>query len=280
MCFDLDAAGLSYDGFTATQTSQLGQLDRSVSPKEETSPGVRVLRPHGSQRTRKTSSRVFSLLWLCLIRLEGRSSCDIVLCWFISIGPFFTAPFYCSLVKMNIFVKLMAMCLRVGMYVHIQWCAECPGCRKCWPSESPGRRCKRWLIATPTTAYTVTSNRRTFYWPKRAWSNSATLDSPVSWVRWSHNPLKRPARAHTPPPPWPCLWKTARNFFPVFSWSSSWQHRLIFDDFAFQFFFIDPGENYTDYVATRWYRAPELLVGDTQYGPPVDVWAIGNSWAS
>ena len=38
---------------------------------------------------------------------------------------------------------------------------------------------------------------------------------------------------------------------------------------------ISPGENYTDYVATMWYRAPELLVGDTQYGPPVDVWAIG-----
>jgi len=38
---------------------------------------------------------------------------------------------------------------------------------------------------------------------------------------------------------------------------------------------ISPGDNYTDYVATRWYRAPELLVGDTQYGPPVDVWAIG-----
>lgn len=28
-------------------------------------------------------------------------------------------------------------------------------------------------------------------------------------------------------------------------------------------------------MATRWYRAPELLVGDTQYGTPVDVWAIG-----
>ena len=27
-----------------------------------------------------------------------------------------------------------------------------------------------------------------------------------------------------------------------------------------------PGEVYTDYVATRWYRAPELLVGDTKYG--------------
>ena len=32
---------------------------------------------------------------------------------------------------------------------------------------------------------------------------------------------------------------------------------------------------YTDYVATRWYRAPELLVGDVQYGSAVDVWAIG-----
>ncbi|KAG0421249.1 hypothetical protein HPB47_002859 [Ixodes persulcatus] len=38
---------------------------------------------------------------------------------------------------------------------------------------------------------------------------------------------------------------------------------------------LSPGENYTDYVATRWYRAPELLVGDTQYGPAVDVWAVG-----
>lgn len=35
------------------------------------------------------------------------------------------------------------------------------------------------------------------------------------------------------------------------------------------------GQQLTDYVATRWYRAPELLVGDTNYGQPVDVWAIG-----
>jgi cyclin-dependent kinase-like len=27
-----------------------------------------------------------------------------------------------------------------------------------------------------------------------------------------------------------------------------------------------PGEIYTDYVATRWYRSPELLVGDPNYG--------------
>lgn len=37
------------------------------------------------------------------------------------------------------------------------------------------------------------------------------------------------------------------------------------------------GENkeFTDYVSTRWYRAPELLVGDRNYGKAVDVWAIG-----
>ena len=31
----------------------------------------------------------------------------------------------------------------------------------------------------------------------------------------------------------------------------------------------------TDYVATRWYRAPELLLGSTSYGFEVDAWAIG-----
>ncbi|XP_031594499.1 serine/threonine-protein kinase dst1-like isoform X1 [Oreochromis aureus] len=35
------------------------------------------------------------------------------------------------------------------------------------------------------------------------------------------------------------------------------------------------GSLLTDYVATRWYRAPELLVGDIKYGKPVDVWALG-----
>lgn len=29
--------------------------------------------------------------------------------------------------------------------------------------------------------------------------------------------------------------------------------------FPFYSFFFRPGENYTDYVATRWYRAPELV---------------------
>lgn len=45
-------------------------------------------------------------------------------------------------------------------------------------------------------------------------------------------------------------------------------------DFGFARILVQ-NESFTEYVATRWYRAPELLVGDTQYGTPVDVWAIG-----
>lgn len=50
-------------------------------------------------------------------------------------------------------------------------------------------------------------------------------------------------------------------------------------DFGFARPLGGPGARYTDYVATRWYRSPELLVGDTQYGRGVDVWAIGCMFA-
>jgi mitogen-activated protein kinase 15 len=31
----------------------------------------------------------------------------------------------------------------------------------------------------------------------------------------------------------------------------------------------------TDYVATRWYRAPEILLGSTKYTFGVDMWSSG-----
>ena len=33
--------------------------------------------------------------------------------------------------------------------------------------------------------------------------------------------------------------------------------------------------NMTDYIATRWYRPPELLLGWPIYGKPVDIWGFG-----
>ena len=32
---------------------------------------------------------------------------------------------------------------------------------------------------------------------------------------------------------------------------------------------------YTDYVSTRWYRAPEVLLRSTNYNAPIDLWACG-----
>ncbi|TPX67841.1 hypothetical protein CcCBS67573_g07356 [Chytriomyces confervae] len=32
---------------------------------------------------------------------------------------------------------------------------------------------------------------------------------------------------------------------------------------------------YTDYVSTRWYRAPEILLRSTTYSSPIDLWAVG-----
>ena len=36
-----------------------------------------------------------------------------------------------------------------------------------------------------------------------------------------------------------------------------------------------PNPVLTDYVATRWYRAPEILLGSTRYTKAVDIWAVG-----
>lgn len=33
--------------------------------------------------------------------------------------------------------------------------------------------------------------------------------------------------------------------------------------------------NLTDYVASRWYRPPEILLGSLNYGPSMDIWSLG-----
>ena len=37
----------------------------------------------------------------------------------------------------------------------------------------------------------------------------------------------------------------------------------------------DSQERLTEYVATRWYRAPELLMGTKYYGMEIDLWSVG-----
>ncbi|KAL4402068.1 Serine/threonine protein kinase [Malassezia pachydermatis] len=38
---------------------------------------------------------------------------------------------------------------------------------------------------------------------------------------------------------------------------------------------IESEPPYTEYVSTRWYRAPEILLRDKIYSAPVDIWALG-----
>ena len=40
-------------------------------------------------------------------------------------------------------------------------------------------------------------------------------------------------------------------------------------------YYIDDNPIMTDYVATRWYRAPEILVGSLTYSTAVDLWSLG-----
>lgn len=36
-----------------------------------------------------------------------------------------------------------------------------------------------------------------------------------------------------------------------------------------------PKKELTGHVVSRWYRAPEIILLDKQYGAPIDVWALG-----
>eukprot|EP00644_Phytophthora_capsici_P004305 jgi/Phyca11/83769/gw1.17.728.1 len=59
--------------------------------------------------------------------------------------------------------------------------------------------------------------------------------------------------------------------------TSNSEHSLRLCDFGFARSLPTNGNacELTEYVATRWYRAPELLLGDTKYSKSVDIWAIG-----
>lgn len=46
-------------------------------------------------------------------------------------------------------------------------------------------------------------------------------------------------------------------------------------DFGFARLYTKDMNDLTDYVATRWYRSPELLLGTSDYGLASDMWAVG-----
>uniref|UniRef100_H2Z0W3 Protein kinase domain-containing protein n=1 Tax=Ciona savignyi TaxID=51511 RepID=H2Z0W3_CIOSA len=44
---------------------------------------------------------------------------------------------------------------------------------------------------------------------------------------------------------------------------------------AFSYTKTGQANRYTNRVVTLWYRPPELLLGDRDYGPPIDLWGAG-----
>lgn len=46
-------------------------------------------------------------------------------------------------------------------------------------------------------------------------------------------------------------------------------------DFGLARAFSLPIKKYTHEVVTLWYRAPEILLGQEVYCPPVDIWSVG-----
>ena len=51
--------------------------------------------------------------------------------------------------------------------------------------------------------------------------------------------------------------------------------RLVLSDFGSAKVIADPGHQSTAYVCSRFYRAPELLMGEEQYGLKTDMWSVG-----
>jgi cyclin-dependent kinase 2 len=51
--------------------------------------------------------------------------------------------------------------------------------------------------------------------------------------------------------------------------------RLVLADFGLARYFSVPLKTYTHEVVTLWYRAPEVLLGQQRYAPPIDIWSLG-----
>lgn len=51
--------------------------------------------------------------------------------------------------------------------------------------------------------------------------------------------------------------------------------KLKIADFGLARAFSIPVRKYTHEVVTLWYRAPEILLGQEIYAPPVDIWSVG-----
>lgn len=54
---------------------------------------------------------------------------------------------------------------------------------------------------------------------------------------------------------------------------------LKLSDFGLATVYVGPAKTYSHQVATRWYRAPELLFGSRQYDTAVDMWGVGAIFA-
>ena len=50
---------------------------------------------------------------------------------------------------------------------------------------------------------------------------------------------------------------------------------MIFANYIFSIPKASQPNKYTNRVVTLWYRPPELLLGERNYGPAIDVWGAG-----
>jgi len=51
--------------------------------------------------------------------------------------------------------------------------------------------------------------------------------------------------------------------------------RIALCDFGLARKYEEPARKMTQMVVTLWYRSPELLFGESMYGPEIDMWSIG-----